>query len=237
MKIRARISAKLKDQSGASITYALLLFLVCAVVSSVVITAATAASGRMSKSVETDQRYYAVTSAAELIKDLFDGVKVTTQTKIVGKSGTPTMDSDSTYPMVTKPAGSELEPEANYEILKSAARQFAGMPSSSDSFPKNLEVKLNSDSAKNADINVKYNTSDAGSARLIFKISSYDSENTKDIYTLYLAFDADIDQIVDKKTKDTYVEAEHKVMPVVTTTTTTIMTWSLTSMGTADPEG
>jgi len=233
MKIQARISAKLKAQTGASITYALLLFLVCAVVSSVVITAATAASGRMSKSVETDQRYYAVTSAAELIKDLFDGVKVTTQTKIVGKSGTPTMDN-STYPMVTKPAGSELEPEANYEILKSAARQFAGMPSLRDSFPKDLEVKLNS--AKNADINVKY-TSGAESAQLIIKISSYDSENTKDIYTLYLAFDADIDQIVDKKTKDTYVEAEHKVMPVVTTTTTTVMTWSLTSMGTADPEG
>lgn len=231
-----RIRQKLTSQSGASITYALLLFLVCAVVSSVVITAATAASGRMSKSVETDKRYYAVTSAAELIRDLFDGVRVTTQTKIEGASGDPTMDS--TYPMVTKPAGSESEPEANYEILKSAARQFAGMPSASDTFPKDLEVKL--DSTKNADMNVKYafsNASGAENAQLIFKISSYDSKNTKDIYTLYLVFDADIDQIVDRKTKDTYVEAEHKVMPVVTTTTTTVMTWSLTSMGTDDPEG
>ena len=73
MKIRARISAKLKDQSGASITYALLLFLVCAVVSTVVLAAGTAASGRMSQSVESDQRYYAVTSAAEYLKKQLDG--------------------------------------------------------------------------------------------------------------------------------------------------------------------
>ena len=76
MKIRARISAKLKDQSGASITYALLLFLVCAVVSSVVLAAGTAASGRMSQSVSNDQRYYSVTSAAEFLKKELDGKSV-----------------------------------------------------------------------------------------------------------------------------------------------------------------
>ena len=64
---------KLTSQSGASITYALLLFLVCAVVSTVVLAAGTAASGRMSQSVESDQRYYAVTSAAEYIKNQLDG--------------------------------------------------------------------------------------------------------------------------------------------------------------------
>ena len=66
-----RVKRKLKNQTGASITFALLLFLVCAVLSSVIIVAATAASGRMSKIAETDQRYYAVTSAAELLKNLF----------------------------------------------------------------------------------------------------------------------------------------------------------------------
>lgn len=64
---------KLTSQSGASITYALLLFLVCAVVSSVVLAAGTAASGRMSQSVESDQRYYSVTSAAEYLKKQLDG--------------------------------------------------------------------------------------------------------------------------------------------------------------------
>lgn len=65
-----RVKRKLKNQTGASITFALLLFLVCAVLSSVIIVAATAASGRMSKIAETDQRYYAVTSAAVLLKDM-----------------------------------------------------------------------------------------------------------------------------------------------------------------------
>ena len=65
-----RIRNKLRSQTGASITFALLLFLVCATLCSVIITAATAASGRMSNMAETDQRYYAVTSAAELMKDV-----------------------------------------------------------------------------------------------------------------------------------------------------------------------
>lgn len=64
------IQKKIRSQRGASITFALLLFLVCAVLSSVVIVAATSASGRMSRLAETDQRYYAVTSAAELLRDV-----------------------------------------------------------------------------------------------------------------------------------------------------------------------
>ena len=58
---------KIKSQRGASITFALLLFLVCAMVSSVVIVAATTAGGRMSNLPDIDQRYYAVSSAAELL--------------------------------------------------------------------------------------------------------------------------------------------------------------------------
>lgn len=68
---------KIKSQRGASITFALLLFLVCAVVSSVVIVAATTASGRMSSLPEIDQRYYAVSSAAELLGKALDGQVVT----------------------------------------------------------------------------------------------------------------------------------------------------------------
>ena len=66
------ISSKLKSESGASISFALLLFLVCAVVSSIVIVAGTTVSGRLSQMAEMDQRYYAVTSAARLLIDLID---------------------------------------------------------------------------------------------------------------------------------------------------------------------
>ena len=64
------IKKKLRSQYGASITFALLLFLVCAALCSVIIVAATSSAGRMSKLAETDQRYYAVTSAADLITEL-----------------------------------------------------------------------------------------------------------------------------------------------------------------------
>ena len=76
------VRRKLGSQAGASITFALLLFLVCAVISSVVIVAATAAGGRLSKLAEMDQRYYAVTSAAELLRHEIDGKTViVTQSK------------------------------------------------------------------------------------------------------------------------------------------------------------
>lgn len=67
---RITAGSKLRSQAGASITFALLLFLVCAVLSSVILVAATVAAGRMAGIAETDQNYYAVTSAAELIKDM-----------------------------------------------------------------------------------------------------------------------------------------------------------------------
>lgn len=74
--MKNRTIEKLRSRSGASITAALLVFLACAVLSSVVIAAATAASGRMSRIAEADQRYYAVTSAAGLLKDLIHGKTV-----------------------------------------------------------------------------------------------------------------------------------------------------------------
>ena len=69
------VKRKLKSQHGASITFALLIFLVCAVVGSAVLTAGTAASGRMSKIAEMDQRYYSVNSAAKLVIDQIQKTK------------------------------------------------------------------------------------------------------------------------------------------------------------------
>lgn len=66
------IKQKLKSRAGASITFALLIFLVCAMVSTVVIVAATASAGRMSGVKETDQRYYAALAAAENLQAIFD---------------------------------------------------------------------------------------------------------------------------------------------------------------------
>ncbi len=66
---------KLQSQRGASITFALLIFLVCAVIGSVVLGAGTAAAGRISGLAKSDQRYYSVTSAARLIEEKYDGIE------------------------------------------------------------------------------------------------------------------------------------------------------------------
>lgn len=71
-----RMLDKLRSGRGASITFALLLFLVCAVLSAVIVTTASTAAGRMSNMAEADQRYYSVTSACELLKELLDGETV-----------------------------------------------------------------------------------------------------------------------------------------------------------------
>lgn len=78
---------RLRSRRGASITFALLLFLVCAVLSSVILVAATTAAGRIAGMVEADQRYYAVTSASELLKELING-KTVTVAKVTTASST-----------------------------------------------------------------------------------------------------------------------------------------------------
>lgn len=85
-----RLRKKIRSRTGASLTFALLMFLVCAVVGSAVLAAGSAAAGRMSKIAENDQRYYSVNSAARLLIDLVEGdeVKVTKETDAFGDTYT-----------------------------------------------------------------------------------------------------------------------------------------------------
>lgn len=95
-----RIKKKIRSQTGASLTFALLLFLVCAVVGSVVLTAGTASAGRMSKITESDQRFYNVNSAARLLIQLIDG-KTVTIIETIDKSDNSTYkygDGSAVYP-------------------------------------------------------------------------------------------------------------------------------------------
>ncbi len=75
--MRVTVTGKIKGRKGASITFALLIFLVCAVVGTVVLSAAVTASGRAARQAESDQRYYAVSSAAQLFCDALNGQTVT----------------------------------------------------------------------------------------------------------------------------------------------------------------
>lgn len=124
------IRTKLNSQRGASITFALLLFLVCAVVGSVVLTAGTAAAGRMSKLAEMDQRYYSVTSAARLMRNMVEGESVT----IVKTTPTETASANSGDP-TTQPStitlnGRTIVPPVSFEtIAQDAAYSYAVLKS------------------------------------------------------------------------------------------------------------
>lgn len=222
MKIQARISAKLKAQTGASITYALLLFLVCAVVSSVVITAGTAASGRMSQSVENDQRYFSVTNTAEFLQDLFDGVKVEIKKEAVD-GGTPSLKDE--YPKLTEKNGTVFktaEIPGEYRLLILAAKIYTSL--TEDSFPAEMNVTLGGEQI--ATVQAAFIPT---SKNLIFGISSYDGEGT-DTYTLYLVFHSDTEDKELSTTKD--IDGETKNCMTYETT----MTWKLKSMSVDKPE-
>ncbi len=80
---------KLASRRGTSITFAMLLFLICAVIGVIVLVAGTAAAGRTSRLVEADQRYFAVNSAAQLLREEIEGCSVTVSRKrtITGSYG------------------------------------------------------------------------------------------------------------------------------------------------------
>lgn len=109
------INNKISSQRGASLTFALLIFLVCAVVGSVVLVAGTAASGRMSKVTEMDQRYYSVNSAARLLTDIIKDKSVVVIEK-KPNDGSPTQygyDDGGTY-----------SPDSFESIVKEAADYY-----------------------------------------------------------------------------------------------------------------
>ena len=99
------IMRKLRSKRGASITFALLLFLVCAMVSTVVIVAASTAGGRFSSLKEMDERYYAVTAVEERLCAVFDGKSaIVNYTRDAG--GEVTIQSTDPSGSLTDPSGS-----------------------------------------------------------------------------------------------------------------------------------
>ena len=99
------VQRKLHDRSGATLTVALLFFIMCAAAGSVILAAATTSTGRLAELQASDQNYYAVVSAAKLLRDEIDGqtigvkqteTKTTTVTTKTDNGGTPGDPSDDT---------------------------------------------------------------------------------------------------------------------------------------------
>ena len=174
------IKNKLQSKRGASITFALLLFLVCAVISGVVIVAATTAAGRMSQQDEMDERYYAVTAAAKRLNDIFDGKKVTVNYDI--KEGKPDFDSMT----VTDSEGNAF---ANNSILFKASKDVVQGVMFGDmaSVTKPDEISI-TDTDSNISCTVDRNMNVDG--RMEYTISAQKSTDAakSGIYTVVVSF-------------------------------------------------
>lgn len=97
------VQRKLCDRSGATLTVALLFFIMCAAAGSVILAAATTSTGRLAELQASDQNYYAVVSAAKLIRDEIDG-----QTISVGQTETKTVTTTRTEKKETDASGAEV---------------------------------------------------------------------------------------------------------------------------------
>lgn len=97
------IQRKLHSNEGASFVLALLFFLMCAGVSAVILTAATASGGRLSEFSRNDQRREALTSAAVTLGDSFangSGIRIMKVT--VDRDGVPEGEPSYHYYTVSK---------------------------------------------------------------------------------------------------------------------------------------
>lgn len=98
------VQRKLQDRSGATLTVALLFFIMCAAAGSVILAAATTSTGRLAELQASDQNYYAVVSAAKLIRDEIDGQTISvgqTETKTVTTTRTEKKEKDASGEEVT----------------------------------------------------------------------------------------------------------------------------------------
>ena len=146
-----RAAAKMRSDIGASITFGLLLFLICAVISSVVLVAGTSAAGRMSGMSETEQKYYSVSSTEKLVQELLE-------------SGTATVIKiDGEDYLVS---GTSLKPLSGSSVVMPGtlpdyiAYKLSGFDGSGGNFKLKLDMSSLDSKAAEVDISAEVDESD-----------------------------------------------------------------------------
>lgn len=129
---------KLNSQSGASIVIALIFFLVCLTVGAVVLTAATANAGRITRNQKEQQAYFAVRSAAELLRDELEGEAFTA--KQDEWDGSPAQAGAANFPKYLTPEYlPELMEDTRLRVLRETvqtqAKDFFQMQCSGRTLP------------------------------------------------------------------------------------------------------
>lgn len=207
---------KIKSQRGASITFALLLFLVCSVVSIVVVVAGSAAAGRMSQRAETDQRYYAVTSAVELLCDDFKDktVKVEYSTKV------GTVPADTAYEVISIDDDKNKPSNSEYAVLKAVSQKLAMMIAGTNIQNDTYELVVTGTLPEGSALNCTIKEDIKPDGRVIFTVSNEKIAATTKQYTLQAVFNATISKSTSQYTFD------GEKMERVTTT----LLWSVNSI-------
>lgn len=239
------IRIKLRSEKGASISFALLLFLVCAVTGSVILAAATAAAGRLSRLVESDQRYYSVTSAAKMLKADLDNKTVqvvrteiseTTKTYDYNDKEIDSSEDNNKDPAVItidgKVVDNSYKPDS---ILAYAAYIMMGL-SSSNQFPDfTIEASGGGESSYPAlDVLVHVTLEEDGTISLVLK--SGDGSSDRDVFSMKMNLQVDQTQKTDVRTETgtpKEVDARsYQITTKQTKITTTDYTWKLTGIET-----
>ena len=228
-----KLKQKLKSQAGASITFALLLFLVCAVVGSVVLTAGTAAAGRMSELAKMDQRYYSVTSAAQLLRDTIDGESVVLEQI---NTHTKTGDAPETSDFGEVTWKSPDDETMISPLIRDAAAKLTGdesIPETGTNSSWQISSSLPKDTLKT---NINETLDSDGTMTLV--ISNDTGETSGYIYSLKMVFTADLVEKSDIRTEEKYEKYDENNVKVTTKTetVTTSIVWKLNNMSKAEPE-
>ena len=196
---------KLKDNTGASITFALLLFMVCAVVSSVLITAGTVAVGRISESSSTDSRYYSVMSAVNVLDDLYSDSNVTLRKTVVTHNiipvtgtGEKTGYSDSPVIKVlldgnAVSSGESVVTDASCRLAGTGV-DFVTEPITSN-FEREFEIDISDGSTDVEELGLKVHETLMPDGTLYLDVSN---NKESDVYTVRMIFGCD-----QKSTTDT----------------------------------
>ena len=117
-KIKNRIRNKIKSEQGASLMIALLFFLVCAVVGSVVLTGATVTSRRTSgPDTDANRRRYALISARDLITEQM-------KSGISSQNGSNQSESDQSGSQVNQSENSDVGSDGESSVSFEQSWEF-----------------------------------------------------------------------------------------------------------------
>ena len=116
-----RLLNRLKEERGASVSLALLFFILCAVIGSVVLTAGTVAAGRVRRISDSDKAYRNVVSAANVLKESLNGAQTVATRYRTGhytRTTTFTVDADEVVVPGSVNVGEKVpqDPEFDYSI-------------------------------------------------------------------------------------------------------------------------